>query len=105
MQDLIANINGILTSLIGLITFGLLAWSLFSKKGARYLEAFKVIEPAIRDFMEEAEKIAGLSGKEKRDYVINKAKAFIEEKSLKIPIQDVENVIEELIKFSKLINK
>lgn len=101
MKELISYIPYII---IGIITLVDLIMALINGKKKGFLEAMKIVEEQIEKFMAEAEKARGLSGEEKKNYVVRKTQEFMEEQSIKIPLEEIIHVIERVIKISKAIN-
>ena len=91
--------------IIGIIILVTTIPLLIAAKKKGFFEAYAVIEDAIKQYMEEAEALRELSGAEKRDFVVEKVKEYMNQHKLSFPIDEVITIIERLIAFSKKVNK
>lgn len=73
------------------------------KKG--FFEAYAIVESMVRQYMEEVENMEDLTGKQKRDYVVEKIKEYMAQQKISLPVEEILVIIERLIYFSKKVNK
>lgn len=62
------------------------------------------IEEKLLELIEEAERFIGYSGKEKKEYVMDKIGEYAEELGIKADLQFVSEKIEKLVKLTKGVN-
>ena len=67
-------------------------------------KADKGVKGSKLELIEEAERFIGYSGKEKKEYVIDKIGEYAEELGIKADLQFVSEKIEELVKLTKGVN-
>ena len=90
---------GLLTSTI---TFVLKFWS--SEKAKDAAEQTTQICNVILNYVAEAEMLASLNGQQKKSYVFGKVNEYIEENKMSFNIDEINNLIEGYINFSKIVN-
>lgn len=99
------DINLILLIVLGIISFVELILGIVIGKKKNLAETMDITEDQISKFMIEAEEMKGLSGEEKKEYVMRRSEEFLKNRGLNIPVSNIGSIIEKIINLTKKINK
>lgn len=97
-------IEHIPTIIIGVMVLVDFIMALINNRGKGILEQLPIIEAHVIKLMEEAEAIKGLTGPQKKKYVLDAVEIFLRENSINFPIKLVSDIIENLIELTKKVN-
>lgn len=106
-MDKVEALITIISTILGFVASftGVLVACVKNIKARKYLEATSKLATALQEFVIEAESLDNFSGEEKKSYVLTKANRYAIENKLPYNEQDVGQVVENLIKVSKEVNK
>ena len=103
------DINSILT-IIGLVCALLativtaISKNCKNSKIAKKASSLLVIIQSAQEYMEKAEKLLGFTGAEKKEWVVTKIVQYCISKNINYDEETIDEVVEELISFSKQVN-
>ena len=101
-EYILSLVGTILSCIAGILTIGIKLIKALKEVKER-INKEKITEK-LPELIEEAEKIAGYSGKEKKEYVMDKIGEYAEGLGIKADLQFVSEKIEELVKLTKGVN-
>ena len=101
-EYILSLVGTILSCIAGILTIGIKLIKALKEVKER-INKEKITEKLL-ELIEEAEKIAGYSGKEKKEYVMDKIGEYAEELGIKADLQFVSEKIEELVRLSRQVN-
>mgnify|MGYP005801754615 FL=1 len=101
-EYILSLVGTILSCMAGILTIGIKLIKAL-KEVKEKINKEKITEK-LPELIEEAEKFIGYSGKEKKEYVMDKIGEYAEELGIKADLQFVSEKIEELVKLTKGVN-
>ena len=101
-EYILSLVGTILSSMAGILTIGIKLIKTLNEVKERINT--EQIEEKLLELIEEAEKFIEYSGKEKKEYVMDKIGEYAEELGIKADLQFVSEKIEELVKLTKGVN-
>lgn len=99
----ILTIVGLVCALLATIVTAISKNCKNSKIAKKATSLLTIIESA-QQFIEQAEKMTGFTGENKKEWVVTKICQFCISKNINYDEETIDNVVEELISFSKQVN-